>query len=634
MSGNQRGPENGDTALAGLFAIDPAAIKIGKEIGKGAFSVVYAGEYNKKHVAVKCQPKDEHGQIPQFVLKEVQILQKLRHPNILEFIGAADNRKTRQILILSEHSNNGDLDQLRKNMRQGKTTHVGWLKVIQIATDIAQGLAFLHGAGMVHRDIKSSNILLDENLRAKLCDFGFATETKWWYEQQGECDEPEKAGTAPRRKSYCGTDAYMAPEMFLDEDYNENVDVFSFGVVLMELLCCRQANKDGFLMRLPQHKFQILDDEFHEALPVSCPVRIAELAKKCVSFEPRERPTIAEVVTQLQQILSLKDLVESSGPVELRPFTPMQQAVVECEPQLEDDDGDDDEEEADEDEDYRDDDSAADTMEMDEEEEVQEMTPVLPPPFHTGSLLKRNRRGNRGWAEKVFILDRDQLHYTDAPPKNQQQPQNKTTLGRRPSQPTPVTTSSLCLKDCRIWKTMEMPELCFNILNGNWKIVRELRALTHDDLDKWMELLNQAIDFATEQHQPPQKAATRAKHKEKIHNNSGRSNSTSGSYERRCSRGSRGKTKHVEERRPESAGKKAAYEMEDTYEDQDDEVYQWLKQLGLERHTATFKAKGFSTVDFVRETGIESDDLNFLGIKDTAARKTLMQAARTLRGED
>lgn len=83
-------------------------------------------------------------------------------------------------------------------------------------------------------------------------------------------------------------------------------------------------------------------------------------------------------------------------------------------------------------------------------EEDQEMVPALPPPYQTGALLKRNRRGNRGWSEKKFILDRDHLHYTDA---EKQQQMKKPANGRRLSQaPPPPTMSSLYLKDCRIWK--------------------------------------------------------------------------------------------------------------------------------------------------------------------------------------
>lgn len=160
MSANQRGDESGGAAAECLFALEPQQIKIGREIGKGAFSVVFAGELGKKRVAVKCQPKDADGQIPPYVLKEVQILQKLQHPQLLEFIGACDHRKAKQVWILSEHSNNGDIDLLLKAIRRGTVPHVGWRRMALIALDAALGIAFLHSQQVIHRDIKSSNILV------------------------------------------------------------------------------------------------------------------------------------------------------------------------------------------------------------------------------------------------------------------------------------------------------------------------------------------------------------------------------------------------------------------------------------------------------------------------------------------
>lgn len=160
MSANQRGDDRRDGASEALFALEPQQITIGREIGKGAFSVVYSGELGKKHVAVKCQPKDADGAIPPYVLKEVQILQKLQHPRLLEFIGACDNRKAKQVWILSEHADNGDIAILLSAMRKGSVAHVGWRRLALMALDAAQGVAFMHTQRVIHRDIKSSNILV------------------------------------------------------------------------------------------------------------------------------------------------------------------------------------------------------------------------------------------------------------------------------------------------------------------------------------------------------------------------------------------------------------------------------------------------------------------------------------------
>ncbi|KAF1323543.1 Tkl/lisk/lisk-dd1 protein kinase, partial [Globisporangium splendens] len=680
MSANQRGDDSRSSASECLFALEPHMIKIGKEIGKGAFSVVYSGEFNKKHVAVKCQPKDAEGNIPPYVLKEVQILQRLQHPQLLEFIGACDNRKTKQVWILSEHSNNGDIDLLLKGIRKGNMAHLGWLKMAQIALDAAMGVAFLHSQQVIHRDIKSSNILLDTNYRAKLCDFGFAMDMK----ASAQHDDEDEAQGKARRKSYCGTDAYMAPEMFLDEDYNESVDVFSFGVVLMELLCCRVGNEDGFLMRLPQHKFRIQVSEFYDALPESCPPVFARLAEQCVAFEPSDRPKADAIVKALKELLGQKQVLDdAAGVVELRPFTPMTKEDVECEPQMgDDDDNDDDEEDDDDDDDESFGDGGDDTVDLEADEADhsgvfssedvenpyyedeldrelegemdfdfhpnERLAPTPPPPYHAGVILKRNRRGNRAWSSKWFTIEGDQLVYSDEIPSACDNSKKKPGSRRGST----AVLSSLSLHGCRIWKTMEMPEQCFNVINSNWKIKRELQALTMDDLEKWMDLINQGIDYANES---SAKMDPVLKKQHAVSKKCASSNSSNGSTRRNAKVVELSVTKpprsgkQPEMRDPESAKRSgrrstgsaseaAAQVQKDevapTPEEEADEVYQWLKAIGCQKFTSTFKAKGYASLDFIRETGIEKEDLNFLGIKDTAARKAITTAARILRNED
>ncbi|RLN48574.1 hypothetical protein BBJ28_00026973, partial [Nothophytophthora sp. Chile5] len=323
---------------------------------------------------------------------------------------------------------------------------------------------------------------------------------------------------------------------FLDEDYDVSVDIFSFGVVLMEMLCCRVANADGFLMRLPQFKFRVLLPEFRASLPASCPPALATLAEQCVSFEPRERPEIHAIVRTLE--------AESVGRVD------------------------------------------SDLL-----------PPLTPAPYHEGVVLKRNRRGKRSWAEKWFIVDHDHLHYTDLPPRWQQQQQN---AGWRCTLP-PI--SSLSLRECRIWKTMEMPELRFNVIDSNWKIKRELQALSKRELELWMELINQGIDYANQLYA-------------REHDLPNNSTSASGSNSSRPSRSSTSKPRpqrtkansDAAPRKPRrsrgssvAAGFDEPPETPETAEDRADEVYLWLKQIGFQRYAATLKAKGFASLDFIRE---------------------------------
>ncbi|CAH0516535.1 unnamed protein product [Peronospora belbahrii] len=660
-----------------FLSIEPKCIQIGHEIGKGAFSVVYAGKYQGQDVAVKCQPKDAQDKIPDFVIREVQVLRLLRHSRLLKYIGAADNVRAKQVWILSEYLNNGDVDLLLKAIRSEKKRHVGWHRMVHIALDAAQGIEFLQMRHIVHRDIKSSNILLDDQYRAKLCDFGFAVKIKPVKAIANGAAELE--ASKQRCKSYCGTDAYMAPEMFLDEDYDQSVDIFSFGVVLMEMLCCRVANSDGFLMRLPQFKFQVSLAEFRAALPSSCPSALAAVAEQCVSFEPSERPKIKIIVQTLEDVLkhtssSHRDVVE------LVHFTP-----DEREPQIDadddachgendedgydDDEGDDEEE--DDDKEIEEDQSRYNLqahgrhnkmgMESDEEERSVRSqvvdNPFLydgsvdndvkalrssPAPYHEGVILKRGRRGKRFWVEKWFIVDHDQLRYTDVPPLWQQhQQQNREWHCTLP----PI--SSLSLRGCRIWKTMEMPELRFNVIDINWKIKRELQAVSKRDLELWIELISQAIDYANDIYS--------REHNMRNNSTTGTSaNSSNASYPNRnkvseMQPQSQAPSKPLDQRPKEKAdvvgprnNKRRSSatkfdeppELPESKEDRADEVYVWLKQIGFQRYTPMLKAKGFDSLDFIRETGIEMEDLNFVGIKEPVARKSIRSAARALRGDD
>jgi serine/threonine protein kinase len=148
-----------EVAESDLFSIDPKAIKLAGQIGKGAFSVVHAGEYNEKIVAVKRQQK-VGGKIPKYVLKEVSILNQLKHSNLLHYIGSCDHKSDGETWILTEYLGGGDVDQLLKLIRSRSLLHLGWERFLQIALDTAIGISFLHEQGIIHRDIKSSNILV------------------------------------------------------------------------------------------------------------------------------------------------------------------------------------------------------------------------------------------------------------------------------------------------------------------------------------------------------------------------------------------------------------------------------------------------------------------------------------------
>eukprot|EP00268_Persea_americana_P051100 TRINITY_DN5620_c0_g1_i10.p1 TRINITY_DN5620_c0_g1~~TRINITY_DN5620_c0_g1_i10.p1 ORF type:complete len:342 (+),score=54.74 TRINITY_DN5620_c0_g1_i10:2458-3483(+) len=191
---------------------------LGEEIGQGSFAVVYRGSWNGSDVAIKVYLGNEYREeIFVDYKKEIAIMKRLRHPNVLLFMGAVYSPD--RLAIVTEflprgslfgtlHRNNQTLD-LRRRLR--------------MALDVARGMNYLHcrNPPIIHRDLKSSNLLVDKNWTVKVGDFGLSR---------------LKSSTFLTAKSGRGTPQWMAPEVLRNEPSNEKSDVFSFGVILWELM--------------------------------------------------------------------------------------------------------------------------------------------------------------------------------------------------------------------------------------------------------------------------------------------------------------------------------------------------------------------------------------------------------------
>ncbi|KAF0711797.1 Aste57867_5055 [Aphanomyces stellatus] len=277
-----------------IDTLSPQDLSLGPVIGNGAFSTVFLATYHGEQVALKRQAIDAH------ILRELAILKQLDHPNLLRFIGSCEweHEGSKEVWIVSELVQGGDVSKFLKGRKSNKAS---WAQIVQIALGAAEGLRYMHEQHIVHRDIKAANMLLDEHLNVRLCDFGFARTVADDNNHGDNLEEPEMAKRG-RRMSLCGTDAYMPPEMLFEEDYNESIDIFSYGVVLIELICRQHINENGFLMRHPAKNFVIDMDEFRAAVPESCPPSLVLLAENCVSFESSGRPSAREVVEWLEDL--------------------------------------------------------------------------------------------------------------------------------------------------------------------------------------------------------------------------------------------------------------------------------------------------------------------------------------------
>ncbi|KAM1050416.1 hypothetical protein ACFX13_032892 [Malus domestica] len=193
-------------------------LHLGDAIGQGSCAIVYRGIWNESDVAIKVYFKNEYSEgILQDYKKEIDIMKRLRHPNVLLFMGAVCSQE--HLAIVTEYLPRGSLfKQLHKN---NQTLDIR--RRLVMALDVARGMNYLHHRNppIVHRDLKSSNLLVDKNWTVKVGDFDLSK---------------LKNATFLSAKSGRGTPQWMAPEVLRNEPSNEKSDVFSFGVILWELM--------------------------------------------------------------------------------------------------------------------------------------------------------------------------------------------------------------------------------------------------------------------------------------------------------------------------------------------------------------------------------------------------------------
>jgi len=224
-----------------------------------------------------------------------------RHPNVVLYLGLSrapepDGR----IFIISEFIENGRrclpvifiscLTLLSGNLRQyihEKSKPLPWRLRLSFATDIARALAYLHARKCIHRDLKGENLLVTANGRLKITDFGFARIAARTKEES-------------RRLTFCGTDAYMSPEILLGHEFDLPTDIFSFGVILVEIAARHLADDTHFARSAPS--FGIDAEEVRRLANTGCPPEFTQLAIECISEEPTKRPTTRVILDRLRAI--------------------------------------------------------------------------------------------------------------------------------------------------------------------------------------------------------------------------------------------------------------------------------------------------------------------------------------------
>ncbi|KAJ7005186.1 hypothetical protein NC653_009868 [Populus alba x Populus x berolinensis] len=268
-----------------------------EELGRGAFGTVYKGvlaEEDKPLIAVKKLDKMA-GEGDKEFNTEVKVIGRTNHKNLVQLVGFCNEGEHR--LLVYEYMSNGSL----ANFLFGDS-RPNWYRRMQIAFDIARGLLYLHeecSCQIIHCDIKPQNILLDKSFRARISDFGLAKLLK---------TDQTKTTTAIR-----GTKGYVALEWFKNLPVTTKVDTYSFGILLLELVCCRKNFEINALQEhqvvladwacdcLKEGKLGLLVEEDEEATEDMKTVeRFVMVAIWCIQDDPSLRPGMKKVVQMLE----------------------------------------------------------------------------------------------------------------------------------------------------------------------------------------------------------------------------------------------------------------------------------------------------------------------------------------------
>ncbi|NXK40099.1 TESK1 kinase, partial [Piprites chloris] len=219
------------------------------------------------------------------MLREVQLMNRLSHPNILRFMGVCVHQG--QLHALTEYINGGNLEQLLDS-----PVPLSWSTRVKLALDIACGLRYLHSKGIFHRDLTSKNCLVRceaNGYTAVVGDFGLAEKIPTYSE-----------GSEKEPLAVVGSPYWMAPEVLRGEIYNEKADVFAYGIILCETIARVPADPD-YLPRTEDFGLDVTT--FRTMVGIDCPAAFLQLAFHCCSMEPTSRPSFLEITQCLESIL-------------------------------------------------------------------------------------------------------------------------------------------------------------------------------------------------------------------------------------------------------------------------------------------------------------------------------------------
>ena len=292
-----KGAEN--KPAAGSSTIRESDLEYHEQIGRGGSSDVHrvtwkSKEFGSIEAAVKKIPILKDGNIEEMFGNEIKYLQSLSHPNIITYYGHVITSD--HVIIVTEYAVNGTLyDNLKNKNRLPLKLKLKW------AIQAAKGIKYLQDKNILHRDIKSINLLIDKDNNLKICDFGIAKDLT----------------STKTTRNLLGSIKYIPPEAFhftSDSKLSPKADIFAFGIILWELETCQEPYEGLDFERIT---WLVGHDNYRPEIPTSCPDVLRNLMQQCWDKEREKRPDVDHIID------TLLELYESSKPYVL--YLPLSQ---------------------------------------------------------------------------------------------------------------------------------------------------------------------------------------------------------------------------------------------------------------------------------------------------------------------
>lgn len=269
------------------WKVDPKDVEIVEKIGEGTGAKVYKGKFKDKIVAIKVLKPFTDEKQKLSIEKEIKIMGTLRSPHVIYFYGCITEPK---ICIIMEYLPRGSL----YHVLQEKNLNFTWDQLFKTALEILRGLHFLHSHNPVvlHRDLKTLNLLVDDDFHIKVCDFGLS-----------RTNTNSSKSTLGKMR---GTFAYTAPEVYLGQTYTTKSDIFSLSVILWELMM--RCIVGHYVRPYSEYKnltagFQVIlktaKQGLRPTIPQICPVPYSELLQLSWDPDPQKRPDTSAIMSVL-----------------------------------------------------------------------------------------------------------------------------------------------------------------------------------------------------------------------------------------------------------------------------------------------------------------------------------------------